>query len=393
MLSLDTYVLNLAVAHFCCKRTFKMSYHDDNPVVIVGMAMRLPGNIRKEDDFWDMLISKRDGYGPVPEDRLHFDGFRSKDSRPESFGMSGGYYLDLDDACLAGFDASMFSLGPREARRIDPAQRQLLEIARECMDNAGEVDATLRGRNVGCYVGTFGEDWLLDNAIDPHHAGLYRGTGLMDFFLANRVSFEYDWHGPSMVVKTGCSASMVALHLATESLKSGGCDAALVMGVNTITNPLMTQILGELGLLSPGGKCRTFDASGDGYGRGEAVNAVYVKRLADALRDGNRIRAVIRGSRTNHDGRKLGMMNPSSRAQEALIRATYRAAGISADEISQTAFFECHGSVSKLFTCSRMLCRLVSDGVRIAQGQKLVTPPKLALWLECLATRGLFLVA
>ncbi|KAH4115563.1 hypothetical protein HBI55_203610 [Parastagonospora nodorum] len=308
------------------------------PIAIVGMALRLPGRVHSAEDLWEMLMSKKSGLIDIPKKRFNAEGFQSDTPMPGTMQTKHGYFLD--DIDLTQFDASFFSFGHKEAERMDPAQRQLLEIAWECLENAGETD--WRGKEIGCYVGSFGEDWLDENVMDPHMSGQYRAPGFMDFFLANRVSYEYNWGGPSMTVKTGCSASLVALHLAVEALRAGSCSAAMVMGCNLMTSPLMTVVYTEHGLLSKTGKCKTFDAASDGYGRGEAVNAVYVKRLSDAIRDGNPIRAVIRASATNHDGRKTGMLNPNTRAQEALIRKTYAKAGIT--DFSQTGFFECHGT-------------------------------------------------
>lgn len=168
----------------------------------------------------------------------------------------------------------------------------MLEVAREALDDAGEVG--WRGGNVGCYMGSFGEEWEDLFAQDNQQHGIYRLTGYGDFMLSNRLSYEMDLKGPSMVIRTGCSASLVALHEACRALQSGDCTSALVGGANLILGPGLTQALTEQGVLSPEGSCKSFSADADGYARAEAINAIYIKPLDDAIRDGNPIRAVIR---------------------------------------------------------------------------------------------------
>ncbi|KAK1473062.1 polyketide synthase [Colletotrichum cuscutae] len=289
-----------------------------DPIAIVGMALRLPGGVKNTEDFWNLMMNKQ-SVGTV----------QNKEA----------YMFTQADNDLTKFDASYFTCGEKEIERMDPMQRQLLQIARECLDNAGEVN--WRGQEIGCYVGNFSSDWQDDLSMDPHASGLYRGSGYLDFLQPNRVSYEYGWTGPSMLVKTGCSSSMVALHLAAEAAKNGTCKSAMALGCNLITSVITSIVFTETGVLSPSGKCKTFDLLADGYGRGEAVNAVYVKRLSDALRDGNPVRAILRASGTNNDGRSNGIMSPNTYLQEALIRKTYEKAGL---PFNKTAFFECHGT-------------------------------------------------
>ncbi|KAK1621893.1 polyketide synthase [Colletotrichum phormii] len=244
------------------------------------------------------------------------------------------------DQIIVHFDTSFFSSSGTEVERLDPQQRQLLQVAFECMEEAGAT--SWRGTNIGCYVGVFGGDWQDLNAKETLHRGGYRATSNEDFVLGNRVSYEFDLHGPSMTVKTGCSSSLVGLDMACQAIRNGDCDGALVCGASLIFSPAMMLALSDQGVLSPSGTCKTFDASADGYGRGEAVNAIYVKKLSQALRDGDTVRAVIRGTGVNCDGRTHGMLTPSPTAQEALIRHVYEQAGIS--DLSETAVVECHGT-------------------------------------------------
>ncbi|KAJ4419139.1 Type I Iterative PKS [Gnomoniopsis sp. IMI 355080] len=236
---------------------------ESNPIVICGMAVRLPGDIKNTQDFWELMMQKKSGLIPIPQSRWNLEGFYSPVQRWGTIRNKECYMLS--DRDLAHFDASYFTCGEKEIEKMDPMQRQLLEIARECLDNAGEAET--RNKKVGCYVGNFSSDWQDDLSMDPHASGLYRGSGYLDFLQPNRVSYD---------------------------------------------------------------RSR------------EAVNAVYVKRMSDALRDGNPIRAVLRASATNNDGRSNGIMNPNTYQQEALIRQTYEEAGIT--DLSKTAFFECHGT-------------------------------------------------
>ncbi|KAI9150039.1 LOW QUALITY PROTEIN: Highly reducing polyketide synthase lcsB [Paramyrothecium foliicola] len=308
------------------------------PIAIVGMAMRLPGRVHTEAEFWKMLVEKRSGLCDVPKDRFNVASFHDPAGRPGTFKVDKAYFLE--DIDIRQFDTSMFPLSKSELEWLDPQQRQLLEVTYECMENSGAT--SWRGSKIGCYVGLYGEDWQDLNAKETQNRGSYRITGYGDFVLGNRVSYEYDLHGPSMTVKTACSSSLVCLNMACDAIRKGDCDGALVCGTSMIFSPTMMIALSDRGLLSPGGISKTFDVSADGYGRGEAVNAVYIRRLSQAIQDGDQIRAIIRGTSVNSDGRTNGMLTPSTNAQEALIRQTYQQAGIR--DLSETAFVECHGT-------------------------------------------------
>ncbi|XP_044724176.1 polyketide synthase dehydratase domain-containing protein [Hirsutella rhossiliensis] len=208
------------------------------------------------------------------------------------------------------------------------------------MESAGQTN--WRGKNIGCYVGNFGEDWHDMHALNTQQLGSFRIIGTSDFAAANRVSYEFDFKGPSVTVRTACSSSLTSLHQACLALYNGDCCSAIVAGSNIIMHPGMTQGMTEKGLMSPTGSCKTFDANADGYARGEAINAIYIKLLDDAIRENDSIRAVIRATASNCDGKTLGIARPSTEAQEALVRRAYEAAGIK--DPSQTPFVECHGT-------------------------------------------------
>ncbi|KAL4894897.1 hypothetical protein BDV59DRAFT_212153 [Aspergillus ambiguus] len=308
------------------------------PIAIVGMGMRLPGGVSSGKEFWDFLVNKKDGHCPVPESRYNIEGFYDL-NREGSIRTKHAYFLQHD---IAQLDTNFFGLSKIEAGKLDPQQRLLLEVVWECMENAGQVD--WQGDKIGCYVGVFGEDWLDLQAKDTQLHDRYRVMSSGDFALSNRVSFEYDLQGPSITIRTGCSSSMVGLHEACQALYSGECSSAIVAGTSLIMSPTMSTTMSDNMVISPSGICRTFDAAADGYGRGEAINVIYIKPLSDALENGDPIRAIIRATTVNCDGRTPSITTPGSEAQERLIRRAYGRAGIEEDCIGQTAFFECHGT-------------------------------------------------
>ncbi|KAL1883305.1 Type I Iterative PKS [Diaporthe australafricana] len=306
------------------------------PVAICGMAMRLPGDISSGEQLWDFLVNKRNARGVVPTERYNSAAFHGG---PEGRTRHGYFLKDLD---IEKFDASLFTMTRAELEWLDPQVRILLELTRECFENAGEV--RWRGRkDIGCYIGTWGEDWKELHTKDTQSAeDGYSVTGIMDFQFSNKISHEYDLRGPSFVVKSACSSSLIALHEACRAIQAGDIRGALVGGVNMLLSPTQTAGMYKAGVLSPRDQCRSFDASADGYCRAEGANMIYVKRLDDALRDGNPVRAVVRGTATNADGKGEGLFAPSAEGHEALIRSCYGGAGI--EDLGRTAHFECHGT-------------------------------------------------
>ncbi|QKX63237.1 uncharacterized protein TRUGW13939_10406 [Talaromyces rugulosus] len=304
------------------------------PIAICGIGLRLPGAIRTGDDFWDVLYHGKDLRGPIPADRFNISAFDDLLGKKGAINTRHGYFLDED---LGLIDASFFNMSKAELEKTDPQQRKLLEVARECLENAGEVN--WRGKSVGVYVGTFGDDWLQSTTKESQVTGSYNFSG--DLMLANRVSYEFDFQGPSLVVKTGCSASLVALHEACRALQRQDCTAALVCGTSLLMGPHIFTVMTNEGVLSPEGSSKTFDAKADGFARADGINAVFLKRLPDALRDGNPIRAIVRNSGNNSDGKSQGLLSPRSSTQEALIRHVYSQAKL---DPSETGFIECHGT-------------------------------------------------
>jgi zearalenone synthase (highly reducing iterative type I polyketide synthase) len=215
----------------------------------------------------------------------------------------------------------------------------MLEVSYEAFENAGLSIESLAGTQTGCYVGGFTSDWREMQFRDPDSAPLYTFSGVGNEVLANRLSWFYDLRGPSMTVETACSSSLVSLHVACQSIRAGESNLALVGGANLFLNPDLFAALSNQHFLSPDGLCKAFDASGDGYARGEGFAAVVLKPIDIAIRDGDVIRAVIRGTGTNQDGKTRGLTLPSGEAQEDLIRSTYQLAGL---DLKDTDYFEAH---------------------------------------------------
>ncbi|KAK5996225.1 Highly reducing polyketide synthase gloL [Cladobotryum mycophilum] len=308
------------------------------PIAIIGMGMRLPGGISTAKDFWELLINKKDARCRVPENRYNLQGFFSDKSRKETVATEYGYFLE--DVNLKAYDTSFFSANQYETQMMDPQQRLLLEVVWECIENAGVT--SLQGTNTGVYVGSYGEDW--NNVVhqDTQTSGIYRVLNTADFILSNRISYQFDLRGPSVTVRTACSAAMTGLHMACQALYNGDCPTAIVAGSSLILSPSMTQDMSAQGVLSPTGICKTFDEDADGFGRAEGINAILIKPLKDALRDNDPIRAIIRSTAINSDGKTSNIGVPSPECQEAMIRHAYEVAGIT--DLSKTAFVECHGT-------------------------------------------------
>ncbi|KAI0096719.1 fatty acid synthase S-acetyltransferase [Nemania sp. FL0031] len=309
------------------------------PIAICGIGLRLPGGLSSPEQLWDFLLAKGDARCRVPASRYNVSAYYSNSGKPGTVASEYGYFLN-ESVDIAKLDTSSFSVSRSELQQTDPQQRLMLEVARECFEDAGVTG--WRGKKIGCYVGNFGEDWAEMTSKETQHRGQYRLTGMSDYIVSNRISYEMDLQGPCMTIRTACSSGLVALNEACMAISRGSCEAALVGGVNLILGPAMTIAMTEQGVLSPSGSCKSFSADADGYARGEAVTAIYVKPLADAIRDGNPVRAVIRATAHNFDGKTSNISQPSTDAQEALIRQAYELAGIT--DFSETGMVECHGT-------------------------------------------------
>ncbi|MFH8367682.1 beta-ketoacyl synthase N-terminal-like domain-containing protein [Streptomyces sp. NPDC018031] len=309
----------------------------EEPVAVVGMSCRFPGDADSPDAFWRMLIEGRDGTRDGAE---RWEGYAA--AGPDHAAVvrettaRGGFLPDI-----AGFDAEFFGISPREAELMDPQQRLLLELAWEALEHAGMPPLGLAGSACGVFVGVGSDDYgrrLLEDLprIEP-----WTGIGASLCATANRISHNLDLRGPSLAVDTACSASLVGVHLARRSLLSGETDVALAAGVNLIVAPGLSVTLDRAGATSPDGRSKPFDASADGYGRGEGAGVLVLKRLSDAERAGDRVLAVIRGSGVSQDGRTDGIMAPNGAAQADLLRDTYAQVGIDPGTVD---YVEAHGT-------------------------------------------------
>ncbi|KAF5643482.1 polyketide synthase [Fusarium tjaetaba] len=273
-------------------------------------ACRLPGGIRSPDDLWDFMIQKKSAYGPVPADRYNIDGFyHPQSNRSGATNVPGGYFIDED---VRQFDNAFFDINNLEATCMDPQQRKILEVVYECLASSGTSMETLAGSNTGVYVANFTVDYQPLQLRDPDYLHRYVTTESGATIMSNRISHVFNLHGPSLSVDTACSPSIYAFHQAIKAIKAGDCDSAIVASANLILTPEPHIAAAKSGVLSSTGMCLTFDESANGYGRAEGVNSIYIKRLSSAVKDGNPIRAVIRGSALNANGRTPGISLPDS---------------------------------------------------------------------------------
>ncbi len=308
-------------------------------VAIVGIGCRYPGQIDSQQAFWKFLTHSGDAIHEIPPSRFNIQSFY--DPRPATPGkvMSrwGGFLDGIDQ-----FDADFFGISPREADRLDPQQRLLLEVAWEALEDAGEVQNTPAMINGGVFVGAWLNDYEARLFRDPDQVDFYMTTGSGRYSLSGRLSYFFGMQGPSLTVDTACSSSLVAVHLACQNLLNRHCDLALAGGVNVILQPNISIAYSQSRMMAQDGRCKFGDARGDGYVRSEGSALVALKRLSDALADGNPIYAVIRGGAVNNDGRSSGFLTtPGGAGQEDLLRKAYRNAGVSPGQVQ---YVEAHGT-------------------------------------------------
>ncbi|WP_314615778.1 SDR family NAD(P)-dependent oxidoreductase [Streptomyces stackebrandtii] len=315
---------------------------DQEPIAIVGMAGRFPGADSVEE-FWSLLDEGRDGVGPVPADRWDTAALHDPaGARPGSVSTDQGGFL----SDIRRFDAAFFDVPAREAESLDPQQRLLLEAAWHALEDAGTDPKSLAGSRTGVFVGISNSDYarvLESGGLEPLDAYFATGTALNA--AAGRLSYYLGTQGPALAVDTACSSSLVALHLAVRSLRSGETDRALTGGVNVIAAPSCSVAVSRAHMLAPDGRCKTFDASADGFVRAEGCGVLVLRRLSDALRDGEQVLAVIHGSAVNQDGASSGFTAPNGTAQRQVIRAALADAGVEGAEIG---YLEAHGTGTSL---------------------------------------------
>ncbi|OOQ83528.1 putative polyketide synthase [Penicillium brasilianum] len=312
------------------------------PIAVVGMSCRLPGGVDSSSSLWDLLVQKESVQTPrVPASRFNIDAYLHPNlERPGSFNVPGGYFLDKP---IESFDPSFFNMTPIEAMWLDPQQRKILEVVYECFESAGLTLDQVSGSNTAVFVGSFTSDYQQMSIREPDFRHNYAATGVDTGLISARIGNVFNLQGPSFTINTACSSSIYAVHNACHALRGRDCNAAVVGGVNLIMTVDQHMNTAKLGILSPTSTCHTFDASADGYGRAEGAGALYLKRLSDAIRDGDVIRGVIRSSAVNTNGKVpgMGITHPSKRGQERVVRSAYEKARLNPD---RTAYFECHGT-------------------------------------------------
>ncbi|KAI1174099.1 putative polyketide synthase [Nemania sp. FL0916] len=315
---------------------------DHSSVAVVGLSCRFPGNGATLEGFWESLCAGESAWSEIPQERFNKNAFWSPNKKRSTSATTSGHFLRQD---IARFDASFFGLPKHDVDAMDPQQRIILEVAYEALERAGLPLEKLAGTRTGVFIGHLTSDYRDMICRDSDNAPVYTFTGTGTASAANRISWLWDLRGPSFTVNTACSSGLLALHLACQSLRTGESDIAIVGASSLLMNPEMFMFLSNQGFLSPDGKCKSFDESANGYGRGEGFGCLILKRTSDAISAGDPVRAIIRGTGSNQDGRTVGLTMPSSEAQKSLIEDVYQQAGL---DPRLTTYVEAHGTGTKL---------------------------------------------
>lgn len=323
-----------------------MATNRNEPIAIIGMGCRFPGESSSPSKLWELLENPRDVAQEIPPSRFNIDRFYHKDgSHHGTTNIRQAYLLSED---IRQFDSKFFSVPPGEAEVIDPQQRLLLEVVYEAVESAGHTLNGLYGSNTGVFVGLMSQDYFALQGQDVNAVPTYAASGTAASNASSRLSYFFNWHGPSMTIDTACSSSMVGVNEAVQSLRNGTSRVAVACGTNLLLSAFTFITLSKLSMLSPTSRCRMWDAGADGYARGEGVACVVMKTLSQAIQDGDNIACVIREVGVNHDGRTKGLTMPSATAQAALIKETYRRAGLDpTKEVDRCQYFEAHGTGTK----------------------------------------------
>ncbi|KAI1385651.1 uncharacterized protein F4822DRAFT_432506 [Hypoxylon trugodes] len=321
------------------------SSNSPEPIAIVGSGCRFPGGTNSPAALWELLENPRDVCQDIPPDRFDTRSFyHANGGHHGTTNVQQAYLLQQD---IRVFDAPFFNISPHEADSIDPQQRLLLETVYEALESGGHTLESLRVSDTAVYVGTMGVDYNDMLMRDLDSLPKYAATGTNRAIISNRISYFYDWHGPSMTIDTACSSSLIAVHQGVQTLRARESRVAVACGTQVILGPEVFISESNMQMLSPSGRSRMWDADADGYGRGEGVAAIVLKRLSDAIADGDHIECIIRGTSANQDGRRSnGLTVPSSEAQAELIRRAYANAGLNPEKEpwDRPQFFEAHGT-------------------------------------------------
>lgn len=318
----------------------KVTACNKNDIAVIGMSCRLPGSVESPAQLHQFLLAGGNGITDIPPERWDISAFYSadRDAPGKMYVRRGGFLQNL-----TGFDAAFFGISPKEAPYIDPQHRWLLETSYEALQDAGLDILALKGSDTSVYIGQFMHDFeqIQLDALAHDNISSHSSTGSSMTLTANRISYSFDFKGASLTLDTACSSSLVALDLACKSILNGDSQLALAGGVNLLLRPELTVSICKASMLSPDGYCKSFDASANGYVRSEGVAVVVLKRLADAIRDGDKVQAVIKASGVNQDGQTSGITVPNGKAQQALLEKTLAQAGLSGADID---YAEAHGT-------------------------------------------------
>ncbi|CCK25064.1 beta-ketoacyl synthase [Streptomyces davaonensis JCM 4913] len=312
------------------------------PIAIVGVGCRFPGGVNDPDTYWQLLTDGVDAVRDIPADRWDNEAFYDEErGRTGVINTRSGGFLDRIDR----FDHDFFGISRREALAMDPHQRLTLEVAWEALENAGQAPSGLAGSRTGVFMGVASSDHVASRIRYPEDVTAYTSSGAALSFIPGRIAYLLDLRGPNVALDTACSSSLVAVHQACQSLRTGECDTALAGGVNVVLSPVLLISQSAFGSVSRKGCASTFSDDADGYVRGEGCGVVVLKRLSDALRDGDRVLAMVRGGAVGQDGRSSGITAPNGAAQREVYRAALAAGGVAPHQVG---LIETHGTGTRL---------------------------------------------